>query len=550
MTLTRRKKIAMLYEQYIYPYSQKGRKPKATQELLLHDPPSSHNLEINVTKNRDYGILNYGLSHPDNITWFSCRSGHDFLSTINHIKFYGCPRCVLGDFYETGTHDFSWNDEFRRFTSRKDYIFASLVTSNENVLWECSHCLEHWNSDVVQNRIPARFLTADGVLEYRATKTYIREIYGLCPNCNSQTLIKGFNDAASVFSNELYGYMDKNICLDFENLIVTKNGGAIDHCEQAVAGRKFQKNERVKRDKFIEDFIAKNGSKYSSDDQRWRMADRSYVEKFGDSWDNWKLNEPHDFWYQCVNGHKFLSNIFTEKWCPVRTCGIPLVKDQSEFYGDLKLVEIFEQLSPTTEWVFNAEYPILNFSNYIANLQKTFVWECKKNVSHRWRATLWKRIKNNSGCPHCDKVGVSKIELDLLDALRKQFPDLTSNLWVSDLYWVKKSKRGNKMISDMVSVKHKFIIEYDGYYYHSGKNAGKPQSAVFLRDSIKTTKFIEAGWQVFRIREEPLAFLPPQKGLYQISHKNSGTRGSPSYNKSIDDTIEKILKIKYPKGNP
>lgn len=59
----------------------------------------------------------------------------------------------------------------------------------------------------------------------------------------------------------------------------------------------------------------------------------------------------------------------------------------------------------------------------------------------------------------------------------------------------------------MLSESLKLVIEYDGYYYHSGGRFGRSLASHMAHDREKTQALVDAGYKVVRIRENELTLL-------------------------------------------
>jgi hypothetical protein len=113
-------------------------------------------------------------------------------------------------------------------------------------------------------------------------------------------------------------------------------------------------------------------------------------------------------------------------------------------------------------------------------------WKCTVSKEHTWKAVLKSRITR--GCPYCTLTPQSKQELNITFELLKIFTDINpkgfktrveGKLWSIDIY-----------IPEL-----KIGIEFDGSYWHKDKKA---------LDKLKTVQLEDAGFNIIRIREEPL----------------------------------------------
>lgn len=117
---------------------------------------------------------------------------------------------------------------------------------------------------------------------------------------------------------------------------------------------------------------------------------------------------------------------------------------------------------------------------------------------HEWRATANNRTNRGSGCPQCLH---SKIEAALLARARETFPDAYHG--TVDVRWGKSMRRAE---CDLVVPSVGVILEYDGVYWHIGKEAG---------DAVKTEALLGAGYHVIRVRDSSKSLTLP---LLPITH--------------------------------
>ena len=118
-------------------------------------------------------------------------------------------------------------------------------------------------------------------------------------------------------------------------------------------------------------------------------------------------------------------------------------------------------------------------------------WRCR--FGHEWKAKVAPRAVG-VGCPHCSIIGVSARQV------RLGFELAAAGLPV-DLDHPPIAVDGRRPIkADIVIPEMRLIVEYDGSYYHASK---------VHADRKQTAALESAGWNVVRLREEP---LPPLGG--------------------------------------
>lgn len=164
---------------------------------------------------------------------------------------------------------------------------------------------------------------------------------------------------------------------------------------------------------------------------------------------------------------------------------------------------------------------------------KYYWWKCDNG--HDWRATA----AGKKGCPNCTMNQVSKVERVLRSALHTAGIATTAeDNHKLDIKWRKNKTMSVDVICQMGDIN--MVVEYDGYYYHSGAASKDPKS-VIQRDLDKTQALIDAGYKVVRVREESFAgrldFLDiSHPDLLQISYRYE--IGSPS--NTFDGTVKTI----------
>jgi Probable Zinc-ribbon domain len=115
-------------------------------------------------------------------------------------------------------------------------------------------------------------------------------------------------------------------------------------------------------------------------------------------------------------------------------------------------------------------------------------WQCARG--HEWHTTVDSRTGRGTGCSECYLMATSKIEIrvfaELAHVLAGQASPIEHTPYILVPSWRK------------VSVDMRFgnvIVEYDGAYWHEGREAS---------DTAKVARLAAAGFRVVRIRELPL----------------------------------------------
>ena len=120
--------------------------------------------------------------------------------------------------------------------------------------------------------------------------------------------------------------------------------------------------------------------------------------------------------------------------------------------------------------------------------QKLWWWKCDKGEDHEWQASLDNRLRQKQGCPFCSLTPQSKQELTITFELKTLFPGI-------DPKGFKTSVGGKLRAIDIFIPVLNLCIEFDGSYWHKGKSE---------LDKIKSELLLNDGFQLIRVREEPL----------------------------------------------
>jgi len=157
-------------------------------------------------------------------------------------------------------------------------------------------------------------------------------------------------------------------------------------------------------------------------------------------------------------------------------------------------------------------------SDVAPNSQNKVWWKCSNNQDHEWEQTITNRNTNKSGCPFCDLTPQSRQELIITFELLKFFKDINPKGYKTKL-------NGRLRAIDIFIPDLNLAIEFDGSYWHKDKRA---------IDKIKSEMLIDEGYQVIRIREQPLKKI----------HENDIISKLPYNGKEITDNIlKRILEL-------
>ena len=119
---------------------------------------------------------------------------------------------------------------------------------------------------------------------------------------------------------------------------------------------------------------------------------------------------------------------------------------------------------------------------------KKVFWQCLIDKSHIYSCTVDNKIRKNSSCPVCKLRNVSREELAIKFELINLFEDVSP-----EGYRIFGKKKVFAM--DMHIEELNLIIEYDGQYWHSGKE---------LKDKRKSKEILKEGFDLIRLRQYPL----------------------------------------------
>ena len=173
-------------------------------------------------------------------------------------------------------------------------------------------------------------------------------------------------------------------------------------------------------------------------------------------------------------------------------------------------------------------HPAMNGSltpkDIVAGSTEVIWWQCKNNPTHEWKTKAVGRLSRRghtdiTGCPYCNLTPQSRQELIITFELLKFFKDINPKGFKTRLNG--KLRAIDLFISDL-----NLAIEFDGSYWHKDKRA---------LDKIKSEMLMDEGYQVIRIREQPLKKI----------HENDIVSKLPYNGKEITDNILKRIMELY-----
>lgn len=155
-------------------------------------------------------------------------------------------------------------------------------------------------------------------------------------------------------------------------------------------------------------------------------------------------------------------------------------------------------------------------------------WQCSINEKHVWEASVSSRTRADrpTGCPECSPTPrTSSVEI----AIKKEIKDQQILTNIPETYNAFiPLPNGTREAVDIYGEygDNKIAIEYDSWWWHSGKGSNKTYESHAERDIRKTIKLLNAGYIVIRIREQRSHdSLPPlqldKPNLHQIEWNQS-----------------------------
>lgn len=123
-------------------------------------------------------------------------------------------------------------------------------------------------------------------------------------------------------------------------------------------------------------------------------------------------------------------------------------------------------------------------------------WVCADNPEHVWAATLSSRT-TGSDCPECKETGKSAIELEHFSAAKAAFGRARSGVRLRSESFTRRPVWTADITVNLPDDRT-LVIEYDGAYWHRGKEEV---------DLAKSLDLLAAGYHLVRLREHPLSPL-------------------------------------------
>jgi hypothetical protein len=132
---------------------------------------------------------------------------------------------------------------------------------------------------------------------------------------------------------------------------------------------------------------------------------------------NCKPHSHRKIWWECSRcNNKWESAIVNRTWKDAG-CSICSFKEMGEKHSQVKdNIESLAKIHPKLclEWSIKNDR---NPETYYQTSGKTVIWKCK-DCSFEWKAKIYSRTKNGSGCPKCKKSHGEKRVQSVLDSLK------------------------------------------------------------------------------------------------------------------------------------
>jgi hypothetical protein len=409
---------------------------------------------------------------PDHVTlgspkkvWWKCPKGedHEWQATVNgRTQGNGCPYCANKKLSATNNLLVVRPELANEINQTKNRIDPSkiLVSSGKEIWWKCVKGTDHtWKASVSSrvNGAGCHVCWGRKVVKSNSLQSKLPELI------EEWDYLKNEDDPADVFygsTKKVWWKCNKGNDHEWEASVAKRAKGS--GCPVCLGFKVVKSNslETLRPDLLKQWNYNRNGERKPS---------------------NYTVGSSKKVWWKCPEGkdHEWEASINSRVQgvgCPVCS-GYKVVKSNCLQTTHPKIAK---------EW-----HPTLNGSvkpeSVIGGSPKNFWWKCNKGVDHEWQTSVRKRTQRSQGCPYCTLTPQSKQELQITFEL-KQFFDIdpkgfktriNSKLWSIDIY-IPEVNLG---------------IEFDGSYWHKDKRD---------LDKFKTEKLNAEGFQIMRIREEPL----------------------------------------------
>jgi len=408
--------------------------------------------------------------------WWKCDKGddHEWNASIGErtLGKTNCPVCeglkvVQSNCLETTHPEISkeWHFRKNKNCTPRDIIAGS----SKKVWWKCNKDEDHvWQASlnnrtsknsgcpICTNQIVTKSNCLLTVYPELSKEWHPRKNVGLTPSAVS-----------SGSTLKVWWKCDKGDDHEWQARVSDRSGKAKNNCP-VCSGRQLGNSNSLR-------------SKYPEIAKMWNYKLN------GDTTPEMVISNSHsNFWWKCSKGvdhvwkaspNTLIGNIkkANSNGCPVCR-GLKVVRSNSLAYLNPEL---------SKEWNFelNSKTP----DAYPINSGKKVWWKCRNDPEHQWKSIISNRT-NGSNCPYCDLTPQSKQELIITFELKTLFNRIDPKGF--------KTMLNNRLRAiDIYIPKLNLCIEFDGAYWHKNKGA---------IDKIKSEMLLKSGYQVIRVREEPL----------------------------------------------
>ena len=425
---------------------------------------------------KQWHLTKNGKSSPEMVTtgspkqvWWKCPSGDDHVwkTSVNHrTNGNGCPFCANKMLSKTNNLLALYPALAIEIDQTRNKINPSeiIISSSKKIWWSCEKGVDHVWQASINNRVNGagchvcwgRKVVKSNSLQHKNPQ--LLDEWNYKKNADIPT---------EVYHGSLKKYWWK--CpngVDHEWMASVSKRMSGQGCPICSGNKAVKSNclETLRPDLSSQWHLDKNGVKNPF---------------------QYTLGSSKKIWWKCPKGedHEWeapISSRVKGSGCPVCS-GYKVVKSNS-------LLTTHPTLSAQWHSELNGK---LSADNYMAGSTKKIWWKCDKGHDHVWETSIRKRAAG-TGCPYCTLTPQSKQELTITFELKQFFEidpkgfktRINGKLWSIDIY-IEVLNLG---------------IEFDGGYWHKDKRA---------MDKLKTEKLEQDGFQIMRIREEPLKPINP-----------------------------------------
>jgi len=456
--------------------------------------------EWHPTKNGNLTPLDVTVGTSKKV-WWKCDKGedHEWKSAISdrNMKGQGCSICsgrtvVLSNCLATLNSKLAkeWHP-----TKNGDLTpFDVTIGSNKKVWWKCDKGEDHEWQSIVKNR--GRGLSASHCPVCAGQKVVLSNCLAtLNPNL-AKEWHPSKNGGLTPFditigsSKKVWWKCDKGNDHEWQTPTKNRNGGG--NCP-VCSGRAV----------VLSNCLATTHPHIS---KKWHPTKNGDLTPFDVT-----IGSNKKVWWKCDKGedHEWVSDVYTmsSTICPVCT-GKKVVLSNCLATLNPKLAK---EWHPTKNGVLSP------FDVTVSSNKKVW-WKCDKGEDHEWCTHIYNRTKDRN-CPYCTLTPQSKQELTITFELLTIFKDINpkgfktkvnGKLWTIDIY-IPQLHLG---------------IEFDGSYWHKDKQA---------LDKLKTEQLNEEGFDIIRVREEPLKKLSENDVISRLPYNGK---------KVTNDVLRRIMKMK------